>query len=342
MGQTTDKKEQPIKKKGAFILHRESFEKIYGAEGLERAGEHLDIVTPPLTAAEAVGRLTALSEVAVILSGWGAPKMDAEFLKALPKLEAVFYGAGSVRGFVTDEFWERGITLTSSWGANAIPVVEYTLSQVLFALKRGWYFVLRHKETGEPVQKVLVAGAYGSTVGIVSLGMIGRMMCEHLSRFDVNVIAFDPFVDEFEMKRLGAEKCSLDDLFRRSDVVSLHTPWLPETVGLIEGRHFEMMKPGSTFINTARGAVIREEEMLDVLERRPDLYAVLDVTYPEPPRPDSRIHRLGNVVWTPHIAGSQDGECRRMGEYVFRMLEEYLAGRPLEWRVTKEMAARMA
>jgi phosphoglycerate dehydrogenase-like enzyme len=76
---------------------------------------------------------------------------------------------------------------------------------------------------------------------------------------------------------------SLEDFFRRSDVVSLHTPWLPEMLGMINGAHFACMKQDASFINTARGAVVREQEMIEVLQQRPDLYVVLDVTYPEPP-----------------------------------------------------------
>ena len=96
------------------------------------------------------------------------------------------------------------------------------------------------------------------------------------------------------------------------------------------------MKPYSTFINTSRGAVIRENEMIEVLRQRPDLWAVLDVTYPEPPPPDSPLYTLPNVLLTPHIAGSMGEECRRQGRYMIEELERYLAGQPLSWAVTKE------
>jgi phosphoglycerate dehydrogenase-like enzyme len=96
------------------------------------------------------------------------------------------------------------------------------------------------------------------------------------------------------------------------------------------------MKPNSTFINTARGAVVREPEMIAVLQQRPDLYALLDVTYPEPPEPESPLYTLPNVVLTPHIAGSLDAECHRMGRYMVEELQRYLNGEPLRYAVSRE------
>jgi hypothetical protein len=95
-------------------------------------------------------------------------------------------------------------------------------------------------------------------------------------------------------------------------------------------------------INTSRGAVVREAELVEVLGERPDLWAVLDVTHPEPPEPDSRLYDLPNVVLTPHIAGSLGSECRRMGRLVVEELRRYVAGESLEHEITRERAALMA
>ena len=128
----------------------------------------------------------------------------------------------------------------------------------------------------------------------------------------------------------------LDEVFRRSDVVSVHTPWLPETVGMITGGHIAAMKPYATFINTSprRGDPRKRDDR--GAAQRPDLWAVLDVTYPEPPPADSPLYTLPNVLLTPHIAGSVGEECRRQGRYMIEELERYLAGQPLIWAVTKD------
>ena len=111
---------------------------------------------------------------------------------------------------------------------------------------------------------------------------------------------------------------------------------------MITGEMLMSMKENATFINTSRGAIVDEPALHQVLAKRPDLTAVLDVTYPEPPPPDSPLYTLENVVLTPHIAGSLSAECHRMGQYAIDECRRYLNGEPLLYRVTEEMAAKMA
>jgi phosphoglycerate dehydrogenase-like enzyme len=328
--------------KGLYLLSSGAYDVIYSPSDREEIARLVDIYTPPRTAESVKADPSVLKQAEAILSGWGAPRMDEELLAAAPNLRAVFYAAGSIRGVVTEAFWRRGIVITSAYAANAVPVAEYTLSQILFCLKFGWRFVAAYKQARKWSKRPDPPGAYGSTVGIISLGMIGRLVCKLLRPFDVKVLAFDPYVDASVAGELNVELCSLDDVFRRSDVVSLHTPNLPETQGMVTGAHFDMMKPGAAFINTARGAIVRESEMIEALRRRIDLQAVLDVTHPEPPVPDSPLYDLPNVVLTPHIAGSMAGECRRMGRYMLEELRRYLSGQPLQWAIDREKAARLA
>lgn len=106
-------------KKALFVLHAESFEQIYGDALAAQIGRLVEVYAPPLTARAVLADPSILSDAELILSGWGAPVMDRAFLDTAPRLEAVFYGAGSVRGFVTDAFWERGIVLSSAWAVMA-------------------------------------------------------------------------------------------------------------------------------------------------------------------------------------------------------------------------------
>jgi phosphoglycerate dehydrogenase-like enzyme len=172
--------------------------------------------------------------------------------------------------------------------------------------------------------------------------MIARKLSLLLQNFDLDVVAYDPFVSEEDMAACGVTKTDLDKVFREADVVSVHTPAMPETEKLLNRSHFEKMKQGATLINTARGSVIDEEALIAVLGERPDLTAVLDVTSPEPPAEDSPLFALPNVILTPHIAGSMAGECRRMGQYTINECKRYLAGKPLEWQITRESAKLMA
>lgn len=328
-------------KKGAFVLGAGALDRIYGAEEQADAARLIELVAPPLTGEEAQAHPERLAEADVLLSGWGAPRLDAAFLAATPRLKLLLYGAGSVRGTVTDAMWERGIQVSSAVSMNAIPVTEYTLAMILFGLKRGWQQERMYR-SGQTRDQVIVAGAYGGTVGLVSLGTIGRLLCERLRAFDMHVVAYDPWVKPEVAAALHVEMCSLEDVFRRGDVVSLHTPNLPETQGMITGAHLASMKPWSVFINSARGAVVREAEMAATLAQRPDLHAVLDVTIGETPAADAPLLRLSNVTRTPHIAGAMGPECRRMGRFMIAELERWLHGAPLVGGVTREQARIMA
>ncbi len=135
---------------------------------------------------------------------------------------------------------------------------------------------------------------------------------------------------------------SLADLFERADVISLNTPLLPETIGLISGDLLASMKLGATFINTARGPIVDEPALIAVFRERQDLFAILDVTDPEPPAADSPLLTMDNVILSPHIAGSQGHECRRMGQLMVDECRRYLAGEPLRTEIKREAAARMA
>jgi phosphoglycerate dehydrogenase-like enzyme len=331
-----------VKPRGLYVLRHDAFDRIYGESERADIAALVEIEEAPQTANTVAENPKVLDGVEVIISGWGAPVMDDAFLEAAGELRAVFYGAGSVRPFVTDALWERGVLVASAHSANAVPVSEYALAAILFSLKRGWHFATAVRVKRSFPQVSGIPGAYGSTVGIVSLGATGRMLRERLVPFDVRVVAYDPCVTVQEAAGLGVELMALGRLFREADVVSLHTPWLPETESLIQGSHLASMKRGATFINTSRGAVVREAEMISVLEGRPDLTAVLDVTHPEPPEPDSPLYEMPNVVLTPHIAGSQGGECRRMGRLVVEELRRYVAGEPLQHEITRERAAVMA
>ena len=325
-----------------YILDTAAYGQIYGPAEQAVIASQVQLLGEPLTRHQCAAHPDQLRAVECIFSGWGAPVLDDHFLAAAPKLQAVFYGAGSIRGVVTDAFWNRGIVITSAYAANAIPVVEYTLAIILLSLKHFWRHAAAAKNRDFTSRSIPAPGAYRSTVGVVSLGMIGRQVCDRLRGHDVQVLAYDPFATPAQAAALNAELCPLEELFRRADVVTVHTPWLKETEGLITGAHVVAMKPGATLINTARGAVMREAELIAVLQRRPDLQAVLDVTHPEPPAPESPLYALPNVVLTPHIAGSMDNECHRLGNYMVEELRRYLAGQPLRWQITQALAAKLA
>lgn len=338
---------QPVSRverpKAAFLLDPAAQPLIYGPEQRAALAELADIDGPVIAKTEWPQHLDMLADVEVVFSGWGAPLMDGAFLRATPKLRAVFYGAGTVRPFVTEAFWERGIVLTSAYAANAIPVAEYTLATVLLSLRHFWQRAAAARcgeGWGDHTRDI--PGSFHATVGLVSYGAIARKVAEHLKAFDMRVMVYCPFLTEAEASKHGVEKVSLADLFRRADIVSVHAPLLSETHGLVNGGLVASMKPGATLINTARGKILAQREVEQVLRGRPDLYAVLDVTEPEPPTANDPLFTLPNVTVTSHIAGSHGRDCHRLGHFVVEDFKNYLAGRPLLWAITRAMAQSMA
>jgi len=325
---------------GLYILDPNSFGLIYGPDEQRHIADLVDIIAPPQSARDALARPELLAEADVIFSGWKGPMLDDAFFATAPKLKAIFYGAGAMGYILTPAVWERGILLTSAQEANAVPVAEYTLATILFSLKHGWQLARVTKAGRCHPDRNHVPGCYGSTVGLISLGAIARKLLELLRPFDFNVLVSDPFLAEHDAAALNVGLVSLEAVFERSDVVSLHTPLLPETRGMITGEHIASMKHGATFINTARGELVREGEMLEVLSRRSDLQAVLDVTIKEPPEAGSPFYTLDNVVLTPHIAGSAGNECRRMGRCMVEELTRYLANQPLKYALKEESLMR--
>jgi phosphoglycerate dehydrogenase-like enzyme len=287
--------------------------------------------------------LDRLRSAEVIIGTWGLPRMDSEFLAATPCLRAVLYAAGSVKGFVTDALWSRGISVSSAAAANGIPVAEFTVAAILLSLKRFWHFARGMRLPGGiSSDSVGVPGGYHSKVGIVSMGIIGRTVAERLSGLDVELFAYDPFVACGRTADAKVRMIGLAELFAECDVVSVHAPLIPETEGLIGRKLISSMKPGATLINTARGAILVEQDLCEVLAERPDLSAVLDVTHPEPTAPDSPLRSLPNVMLTPHIAGSIQTECARMGMWMAEELARLSAGEPLRHQVTRELLHRIA
>lgn len=324
--------------RGLFSLNADVFDLVYGPKEREQIARHVTMIAPPVTGEALRCERELLKDVEVIFSGWGGPHLDDEFFELAPNLRAVFHAGGAVSAVPTIA-QRRGVVITSAHFANSIPVAEYTLATTLFSLKGGWRLAHQTKTERTFPDRDQMPGCYGSTVGLVSMGTIARIFRVLLEPFDLHVLASDPYLSPEEAIHLGVTLVPLEELFERSHVVSLHTPLLPETEGLITGKHLKSMQSGATFINTARGGVVRQAELIEVAAERADLQFVLDVTSPEPPEPGSPLYDLPNVVLTPHIAGSAGGECRRMGQYLVDELERFVTGQRLKWAIPYRPAA---
>ncbi|MFI8912236.1 hydroxyacid dehydrogenase [Streptomyces sp. NPDC053513] len=283
----------------------------------------------------------ALAEAEILLTCWGAPPLTAEVLARAPRLKAVVHAAGSVKHHVTDACWERGLRVTSAAAANALPVAEYTLAAILFAGKRVLRSAQRYAELRTDdtwLTESAPWGNYRRTIGIVGASRIGRRVVELLRPFDFEILLYDPYVD---VPPPGTELTALDDLCARSTVVSVHAPQLPATHHMIGAAQLAAMPAGTTLINTARGSLVDEEALLPHLVTG-RLHAVLDVTDPELPPPDSPLWTLPNVLLTPHVAGSLGNELHRMADQALEEVARYTRGEPLAEEVRASDLQRSA
>ena len=297
------------------------------------------------TKAELLAEPERFAEVETVFSTWGMPVMTEEEIgRCLPSLKALFYGAGTVQKFARP-FLASGVKVFSAWAANAVPVAEMTVAQIVLANKG--YFLTERLWNQQSLEASRAAfngcrGNYGETVGIIGAGMIGKLVIRMLKAYDLRVLVFDPFLPDATAAELGVEKCGLEELFSRSFAVSNHLANNAETRGMLHYGLFARMRQNATFINTGRGAQVVEADLVRILSERPDLTALLDVTDPEPCPADHPFHSLPNCRLTPHIAGSSGGEVARMGLYMLDEYREWKNGNICRYEVTKKRLETMA
>ncbi|MFB7592653.1 hydroxyacid dehydrogenase [Streptomyces sp. NPDC056169] len=305
---------------------------------LTRTDPHL--VAHDLTAPDA-RTAAALAEAELLLTGWGATPLTAEILDRAPRLRAVVHAAGSVKHHITEACWERGLRVTTAAAANALPVAEYTLAAILFAGKQVLRSAQRYAELRTDQAWLTESAAWGNhrrTIGIIGASRIGRRVVELLRPFDFEILLYDPYVTT---PPPGVELTGLDDLCARSTVVSVHAPQLPSTYRMIGPAQLAAMPDGTTLINTARGSLVDETALLPhLLAGR--LHAILDVTDPELPPPDSPLYTLPNVLLTPHVAGSLGNELHRMADQAIEEVARYGRGEPFAEEVRASDLQRSA
>jgi phosphoglycerate dehydrogenase-like enzyme len=320
------------------VMSREVFERQFDAARIARL-RRLATVPDPLFADDlddpALGE--RLSTVEVLLTGWGAPRLDAARLDRMPRLRALLHGAGSVRPQVSDAFWERGIRAASVAEVNAVPVAEFTLAAIIFAGKKAPFLAAdpeTRRQNGLQAERFGPLGNAGRTIGVVGFSRIGRRVVSLVQQLaDVTCLVADPYADPAEIDAAGGVPTTLSELLPRVDVLSLHAPELPSTRHMIAAAELAALPDHATVVNTARGSLIDTA----ALEREcasGRLNAILDVTDPEPLPADSALYRLPNVLVTPHLAGSLGSELLRMTDAALDELERYASGRPLHEEIT--------
>ena len=259
-------------------------------------------------------------------------------LDHLPNLKLIACSRGGVENVDKEAVRRHKVWVTSSPGRNANAVAELTIALMLCALRhipRTHHYIMSKNWEKVPWD---IAGntsyktfngyeLYGKTVGLIGYGAIGRRVAKILSGFDVNLIVYDPFLQECPSK---VKKVEWEELFSLSDIVSLHCKLTEDTKGMVNAEAFERMKSSAVFVNTARGGLIDEDALYQALANHKIACAALDAQREEPMPHDSKLLSLDNIILTPHIGGASRDIIAQQTKILMEDITAYFeTGKPI-------------
>lgn len=278
---------------------------------------------------DATEQLGLAAEADVILVG-GAD-LTAEMIGKAANLRMIQKWGIGVDKIDLDAARRRGIPVTITAGANAGPVAELAVALML-AVYRRIPLADRMLRAGVWLKPQMRSWCYqldGKTIGLVGFGAIARMVAHRLRGFDANILYYDVNrADRVSERALGATFTPYEELLRRSDILSIHTPLTAATRGLIGAEAIARMKDGAVIINTARGGIVDEAALYQALVSGKLRGAGLDAFDQEPPSPDNKLLTLDQVVLTPHAGGGVFDNVENVARQAFGNMEKFLAGQP--------------
>lgn len=330
---------------------------VYVAVSPERVRElHLDEYLPRLAGTARVERWEgagnppldavsdALRRAAVVFTGWGTPSLTplTAWTPQTFAVRLIAHTAGTVKSLIPREALERGLLVTHAAESLAESVAEFTIGAIIMS-RRQFVPSVNRLKAGQPrLPLARMRELGGSTVGIIGASSIGRRVMRLLAPWEPTILLYDPYCPPQVAAEHGATPVSLDELLRRSDVVTLHAPVTPETIGMLGAAEFGAMKGGALFVNTARGRLIDPDALLEELQSG-RIDALLDVTDPtEPLPPDSPFFSLENCVVAPHMAAVTVEARQRQSLFTVEETLRYLRGEPLRYQVTRARWDTMA
>ena len=266
-------------------------------------------------------------------------RYPAEVLRAGTQLKVIGRHGVGVDNIDIATATELGIYVTNAPESNAGSVAEYTLGLIIAAarhfvqcdaaLKNG-NFEIRNQLIGNDIE--------GKVLGLIGVGRIGRLVARKAGGgLGMRVIGYDPFIDSATVPEVEFTD-SIEEVLKNADFVSLHLPANEKTMGLIDITRLMMMKPSAYLLNAARGGIVQENDLVEVLSEKRIAGAALDVFTEEPPSPSNPLFKLNNVTVTPHNAALTRECMDRMAVHAAQGIDEVLSGRTPTWPVNKPNA----
>ncbi len=237
---------------------------------------------------------------AAVIAGSGEQYTRSAISALIPELKAIMRFGVGYDNIDTKAARELGVAAMIAAGGNAAAVAEQALTLML-AIGRHICRFDKEMHEGKWSPRVGVQ-LEGKTVGLVGFGRIGRILAEYLSGFKCKLIVVDDYIDDAALAAYGAVRATLDEIAAESDYVSLHAPLSDETRGMIDKAFLSKMKPTAFLINTSRGPVVNENDLIEALANNVIAGAGLDVFVKEPLQEVSGFRDLDNVILAPHAA----------------------------------------
>lgn len=280
------------------ILVSDSLSK-QGIQILEKAGFTVDVKTK-MSKEELLKEIKQYDGLIVR----SATKVTAEVLAVADRLKVVGRAGSGLDNVDTQAATRRGVVVMNTPGGNTVTTAEHTMSMIFSMTRRIPQATASMKAGRWEKEKFMGVELYNKTLGIVGMGQIGGYLAKMAQGLSMNVIAYDPYLAEERAKKMGVELVTLADLFRRADIITVHTPLTPETKSLINAAAIETMKPGVMIANCARGGIVNEADLYEALKSKRVAAAAFDVFEEEPVKPDHPLLTLDNFICTPHIGAS--------------------------------------
>ena len=255
-------------------------------------------------------------------------KVTAEILEAATNLKIIGRAGVGVDNIDVPEATRKGIIVVNSPFGNTVAAAELTMA-LLLAMCRNIPAANSSLKNGEWKRKNFVGvELYKKTIGIIGFGKIGREVGKRAASFEMNVLAYDPFLSEEAAGRTGAKPVTLDEIFEKSDVITLHLPKNAQTANMISDEQFAKMKDGVRLVNCARGGIIDEMALVRAIQSGKVAGAAIDVFEKEPCDPDNPLLRLPQTVTTPHLGASTEEAQVNVAIDVANQIVEVLSGGP--------------
>ncbi len=252
-----------------------------------------------------------------------ATKVTSAVIDAATNLKVIGRAGSGLDNVDRTAATKKGIVVMNTPGGNTITTAEHTISLMLSLARKIPQATMSMKAGKWEKKKFMGVELFNKTLGVIGIGNIGSQVAKRAQGLAMNVIAYDPFLSEDKAKAMGVEKVDLQELFRRSDFITIHTPLTPETKNMINKETIKIMKNSVRIINCARGGIINEKDLYDAVIDGKVAGAALDVFEKEPPE-NNPLLTLDNVIATPHLGASTKEAQENVAIAVAEQVVDYL------------------